>query len=110
MLAGLIISGQRELLPGEDPEEVVVHREGHQEQEERESYALGDHHGLLAQRLPPDRLNGHEEDVSTVQDRNRQKVEYPQIDADHGGESEEVDCACRRLFLRHLKDHHGRQM
>src|ERR1051325_7611845 len=87
--------------------QVVIDARDHQHEDDDEpgeQHLLLDAHAEVAAREPFER---HDEDVSAVEDRNRQEVHEAEVQADHRHEAEERDPAERRRLAGHLRDRDG---
>src|SRR4030042_2861460 len=71
----------------EDPAEIVVKGKDHQEDDENESDLLGDFHLLYTDGSSQNCFHHKKEDMSSVENRDREKIDEPKIDTQNGDEA-----------------------
>src|SRR5690606_24347064 len=104
---GIIASEQvRDL--GPQPEAADVVEENHRHEHEQTDHAelLDPELHLGGNRASRHRFQGDEDEMPSIQDRNRQDVEEADVDADEGDEDEECERATLGAVRRKLGDEH----
>src|SRR5438477_12214856 len=87
--------------------QIVPCSENHQRQHQRESHPEAVFLGALAERPAANRLSSIEQQMSTIEDRDREQIDEPKIDREHRHEPNEIARASLRHYARHLRDADG---
>ena len=91
----------------EEASKVIVECQAHQSNEQGNTELLADQLALLRQRASLDEFHEVEEQVPTVEDRDRKLVEDPEADTDDGEKLEKPSQANLRRIARILRNTDG---
>src|SRR5262249_22551580 len=89
------------------PRDVVLERDAHQHDEDQETGEAGDLADAQRKRPPEDRFEGEEEQMTTIEHRNRQQIEQAEVDRDDRHRPDEIAHAFGALLTDDVVDGDG---
>ncbi len=84
---------------------IIVEHKNHQQNQDKNTGLLGDLAHADVDGAPDDRLDEKKHQMTAIQNRNGQKIEHGQIDAQYGNEKDQVGEPRFGLLPGHFSDH-----
>ena len=101
------VSSEFEAFGGDESKDVIIKGEDHQKDDQDQTDLLGNLHLFNADRFPENRFEDQEDEMASVEDRDGEEGDDPEVDAQDGHEEDQTCQPSLGLFAGQLSNQDG---